>query len=149
MAIFLDTGKIEEIEKFMKMGILRGVTTNPTILLKSGVTGGKEVIRKRSIEIAALIKPYPLSVEVTTNNPPKMIEQAVEFAQWAENIYVKIPVHGPKGELENFEVTHELETKYNIRVNMTAIMSAQQCLLGALAGATCVSLWRPREQHGL
>ena len=51
MAIFLDTGKIEEIEKFMKMGILRGVTTNPTILLKSGVTGGKEVIKEKRVEL--------------------------------------------------------------------------------------------------
>ena len=41
MAIFLDTGKIEDVERFMRMGIIRGVTTNPTILLKAGVTGGK------------------------------------------------------------------------------------------------------------
>ena len=52
MAIFLDTGEIEEVENYMNMGILRGVTTNPTVLLKSGVTGGKKAIKKRSIEIA-------------------------------------------------------------------------------------------------
>ena len=144
MAIFLDTGKIEDVLKFMEMGIIRGVTTNPTILLKSGVTGGKEAIKKRSIEIAKMIKPYPLSVEVTTNERQKMIEQAREFGQWAENINVKITVHGPNGELENFEVTHQLETRHNIRVNMTAMMSAQQCLLGALAGATYVSLFGGR-----
>ena len=46
MAIFLDTGKIEEIEKFLKLGIIRGVTTNPTILVRSGVTGGKEEIKE-------------------------------------------------------------------------------------------------------
>ena len=46
MAIFLDTGTIEEIEKFMNMGIIRGVTTNPTILLQSRVTGEKEAIKK-------------------------------------------------------------------------------------------------------
>ena len=137
MTIFLDTGKIEDVEKFMKMGIIRGVTTNPTILLKSGVTGGKEAIKKRSIEIANLIKPYPLSVEVTTNEPAKMIEQAREFSSWTDNINVKITVHGPYGELDNFEITHLLETKYDIRVNMTAIMSAQQCLLGALTGGRC------------
>ena len=51
MAIFLDTGKIEEIEKYMKMGIVRGVTTNPTILLKDGISGGMEAVKKRSIEI--------------------------------------------------------------------------------------------------
>jgi transaldolase len=147
MAIFLDTGKIEDDLKFMEMGIIRGVTTNPTILLKSGVTGGKEAIKKRSIEIAKMIKPYPLSVEVTTNERLKMIEQAREFGQWAENINVKITVHGPNGELENFEVAHQLETKDNIRVNMTAMMSAQQCLLGALAGATYVSLFGGRVNN--
>ena len=147
MAIFLDTGKIEEIEKFMKMGIIRGVTTNPTILLKSGVSGGKEAIKKRSIEIANLIKPYPLSVEVTTNDPQAMIIQAREFSQWADNINVKITVHGPNGEIENFEVVHALETKYDIRVNMTAMMSAQQCVLGALAGASYVSLFGGRVNN--
>ncbi len=147
MAIFLDTGKIEEVEKYMNMGIIRGVTTNPTILLKAGVTGGKEAIKKRSIEIANLINPYPCSVEVTTNDPQKMIEQAREFAQWAGNINVKITVHGPNGEMENFEVVHALETKYSVRVNMTAMMSAQQCVLGALAGASYVSLFGGRVNN--
>ncbi|MDH4198644.1 MAG: transaldolase [Candidatus Aminicenantes bacterium] len=147
MAIFLDTGKIAEVEKGLRMGIIRGVTTNPTILLKSGVTGGKAMIKKTAVEIAGLIRPYPLSVEVTTNDPPAMIAQAREYAQWADNINVKITVHGPNGELENFEVAHELETKYDIRVNMTAMMSAQQCLLGALAGATYVSLFGGRVNN--
>lgn len=147
MAIFLDTGNIKEIEKFMRMGIIRGVTTNPTILLKSGVVGGPEVIKKKCKEIAALINPFPLSVEVTTNDPNKMIDQAREFSEWAENINVKITVHGPNGELENFEIVHLLESKYNVRVNMTAMMSAQQCLLGALAGATFVSLFGGRVNN--
>jgi len=147
MAIFLDTGKIEDVKMYMRMGVIRGVTTNPTILLKSGITGGKEMIKKTSVEIARLISPYPLSVEVTTNNPLKMVEQAREYAQWAKNIIVKITVHGPQGELENFEVAHQLETKYDVRVNMTAMMSAQQCLLGALAGATYVSLFGGRVNN--
>jgi len=46
MPIFLDSGKISEVEKYMKMGIIRGVTTNPTILLKDGVTGAREGIKK-------------------------------------------------------------------------------------------------------
>jgi len=147
MAIFLDTGKIEEIEKFMNMGIIRGVTTNPTILLRSGVSGGKEALKKRSIEIANLIKPYPLSVEVTTNEPQAMIEQAREFSQWANNINVKITIHGPNGELENLEVVHLLETEHDVRVNVTAMMSAQQCFLAAMAGATYVSLFAGRVNN--
>lgn len=147
MAIFLDTGKIEEIEEFMNMGIIRGVTTNPTILLGSGITGGKKAIKKRSIEIANLIKPYPLSVEVTTNDPQGMIDQAQEFSKWANNINVKITIHGPNGELDNLRVVHELETKYDIRVNTTAMMSAQQCFLAAMAGATYVSLFAGRVNN--
>ena len=147
MPIFLDTGKIAEIEKYMKMGIISGVTTNPTILLKDGVTGGMEGIKERSIQIAKLIHPYPLSVEVTTNEKEKMVEQAKAFSQWSDNIVVKITIHGPNGEMENLEVIHELETKHNVRVNVTAMMSAQQCLIAALAGASYVSLFGGRVNN--
>jgi transaldolase len=147
MAIYLDTGRIEDVERFMRMGIIRGVTTNPTILLKAGVTGGKEAIKARSIEIAKLVAPYPLSVEVTTNEPKGMLEQAREFAGWAKNVVVKITIHGPEGELENLEIVHVLETKHDIRVNVTAMMSAQQCLLAALAGATYVSIFGGRVNN--
>jgi len=147
MAIFLDTGKIEEIERFMRMGIIRGVTTNPTILLRSGITGGKEAIKRTSIEIANLIDPYPLSVEVTSNDPQEMVNQAQEFASWADNINVKITIHGPNGELDNLEIVHLLETKHDVRVNVTAMMSAQQCFLAAMAGATFVSLFAGRVNN--
>lgn len=147
MAIFLDSGNIEEIQRFMKMGIIRGVTTNPTILLKDGVKGGIEEIEKREIEIARLIHPYPLSVEVTTNKKDETIIQAREFSQWADNIVVKITVHGPNGGLDNLEVVHILEEKYKIPVNVTAMMSAQQCLLAALAGATYVSIFGGRVNN--
>lgn len=147
MAIFIDTGRIEEVKKYYKMGIISGVTTNPTILLKDGVTGGMDGIKNRSIEIANLIHPLPLSVEVTSNDPSKMIEQAIEFYGWAENINVKITIHGPNGELENMEVIHELETKHDIRINVTAMMSSQQCFLAALAGATYVSIFGGRVNN--
>jgi transaldolase len=144
MPIFLDTGNLKEIEKYMKMGIIRGVTTNPTILLKDGVTGGMEGIKRRSIEIAKMVNPYPLFVEVTTNDRGQMIEEAIELARWAENIVVKIPIHGPNGELGNLEAAHLLETKGKARVNVTAMMSAQQGLLAAMTGATYVSLFGGR-----
>ncbi len=147
MAIFLDTGNTEDIQKYMNMGILRGVTTNPTILLKSGMKGGKEALKNVSIKIAKLINPYPLSVEVTTNERQNMLDQAREFSQWAENINVKITIHGPKGELDNLEVVHLLETKDDIRVNVTAMMSAQQCFIAALAGATYVSMFGGRVNN--
>lgn len=147
MAIFLDSGNIKEVERFMNMGIIRGVTTNPTILLKDGITGGLKAVESRSKEIAEIIKPYPLSVEVMSNDRNHMIEQALEFSQWAENINIKITIHGPNGELDNLEVINELETKRDIRVNVTAMMSAQQCFLAALAGASYVSLFGGRVNN--
>jgi len=147
MAIFLDTGDIGDVRKYINMGIVRGVTTNPSILMKAGVTGGMEGVKKRTIEIAKLISPLPLSVEVTTNDRKEMIKQALDFSKWADNINVKITIHGPNGELENLEVIHELETKHDIRVNATAMMSAQQCFLAAMAGATYVSLFCGRVNN--
>lgn len=147
MPIFIDSSIISEIEKYHKMGIIRGVTTNPTIMFKDGIRGGMAGIKERSIEIARLVSPYPVSVEVMTNEPEGMIKQAQEFSKWAENINVKITIHGPNGELENLEVVHELEKRYDVRVNVTAMMSAQQCLLAALAGATFVSIFGGRVNN--
>lgn len=147
MAIFLDTGKFDVIKKYHEMGIIRGVTTNPTIMVKDGITGGMEGINKESIRIANLIHPYPLSVEVTNNDPDDMIKQAIEFSKWADNINVKITIHGPNGELDNLRVIHELEKKHNVRINATAMMSAQQCFLAAMAGATYVSIFGGRVNN--
>ena len=129
------------------MGIIRGVTTNPTIMFKDGITGGMEGIKRQTIKIAQMIAPYPVSVEVTTNNAWEMVDQAREFAQWAENVVVKITIHGPNGELDNMAVIHDLETKYDVRVNVTAMMSAQQCLLAAMAGASYISIFGGRVNN--
>ncbi len=147
MPIFLDTGNIKDVERFHKMGIIRGVTTNPTILLKEGLTGGIKGLKETAVQIARLIAPLPFFVEVTTNDRQEMLSQAREFAGWADNISVKITIHGPNGELHNLEVIRELEMLHNIRVNATAIMSAQQGLAGAMAGATYVSLFGGRVNN--
>jgi transaldolase len=145
--IFLDSGLIDEVRKYQELGIVRGVTTNPTILYKDGVKGGWPGIEKRCREIAALIDPLPLSVEVTTNDFEAMREQALRFKTWAPNVNVKIPVHGPEGGTENLKLVHELETIHDIRVNVTAMMSAQQGLLAAMAGATYVSIFGGRVNN--
>jgi transaldolase len=145
--IFLDTGNINEILKYHTVGIIRGVTTNPTILVKEGVTGGWQAIEKHCKDIARLIHPLPLSVEVTTNEPQEMYEQARKFSAWADNVIVKITIHGPEGGTENLRLVHELETQHDIRVNVTAMMSAQQCLLAAMAGATYVSIFGGRVNN--
>ena len=141
MAIFLDSSKLEDIKKYHAMGVIRGVTTNPSILLKEGVSGGMAGVKARTVEIARLVSPLPVSVEVGTNDRAEMLAQGRDIATWAANINVKITIHGPNGELDNLPVIHELETKHNIRVNVTAMMSVQQCLLAALAGASYVSLF--------
>jgi len=147
VAIFLDTSNLQEIENYCRMGILRGVTTNPTILLRDGVRDGIRGIEARAKEIARLIAPWPISVEVTTADPAEMLRQAEMFSSWAENVVVKITIHGPQGELENLGVVHELETQRSVRVNVTAMMSAQQGLLAAMAGATYVSLFCGRVNN--
>lgn len=147
MSIFLDSSIPSEIKKYHEMGVIRGVTTNPTIMYKDGVRGGLSSIRDRSIDIAEMIHPLPVSVEVLTNDSKKMLEQAIEFSKWADNINVKITIHGPNGELDNIRIIHELEMKHNVRVNATAMMSAQQCFLAALAGATYVSIFGGRVNN--
>ena len=145
--IFLDSGNLEEIGKFHELGVVRGVTTNPTILVKDGVTGGWPGIERHCREITRRVDPLPVSIEVTTNDPEEMLDQARQFASWARNVNVKIPIHGPNGETENLRFVHDLETKENIRVNVTAMMSAQQCLLAAMSGATYLSLFGGRVNN--
>ncbi len=145
--IFLDTGRVKEVCHYLELGILRGVTTNPTILVKDGVSGGWSGIERHCRQIAEIIEPWPLSVEVTTNEPKEMLNQATEIAGWAKNVNVKITIHGPEGGTENLALVHELETKRDIRVNVTAMMSAQQCLLAAMAGATYVSIFGGRVNN--
>ncbi len=147
MAIYLDTSNIVEIRKYLKMGIISGVTTNPTILHKEGIKGGMGGLKAAIQEVTQMLFPHPVSVEVTTNDPDEMLRQAKEMAGWADNIVVKITVHGPKGELDNMVIIHELETKHNIRVNVTAMMSAQQCFVAALAGASYVSILSGRVNN--
>ena len=147
VGIFLDTGKLEEIERYHALGVVRGVTTNPTILAKEGVAGGWPGIEKRIRQIAGRVDPLPVSVEVTVNEPREMLDQAKMFVSWAKNINVKIPIHGPDGGTENLQLVHELESDHDIRVNVTAMMSAQQCLLAAMAGATYVSLFGGRVNN--
>ena len=145
--IFLDTAKAEEVRKYHALGVIRGVTTNPTLLVADGTARDFAGVENRCRELARLIQPLPLSVEVTTNDPQGILEQAREISSWAKNINVKVPVHGPDGGTENLRLVHELETRHNIRVNVTAMMSAQQCLLAAMAGATYLSLFGGRVNN--
>src|SRR5438128_4392189 len=88
MEIFADTSDVTEIGKWLRRGILDGVTTNPSIMLKDGVRDMEKAAR----EIAEVLDGRPVSVEVTSNDPDEMLAQARTCAKWAPNIVVKIPV---------------------------------------------------------
>lgn len=130
MKIFIDSGDIKEVEKYLSWGICDGVTTNPSIMLKSGAQSKAEA-KDLQIAIAKLIAPRPLSVEVTTDNPEEMLQQAHDFVTWAPNIMVKITVTDRNGK-SMLPVIHQLASE-GIAVNVTAIMTMNQAMLAAIA----------------
>jgi len=128
MRIFLDTANIDEIKKGAQLGIVSGVTTNPTLVSKEGLNDYKAIVK----EICSII-PGPVSAEVVVEGTEAMLEQAREIATWAPNVVIKIP-----STIDGLEVISAL-ARDNIKVNMTLCFSLNQALLGALAGATYVS----------
>jgi transaldolase len=138
MQIFLDSANQKEIEKWLHQGIVDGLTTNPSIMFKDGVYDIEEGARS----LCALLGDRPVSVEVTTNDRKKMIEQARTFARWAQNVVVKIPVINENGE-SCLGVISALNRE-GILVNTTAILSFNQAILAAKAGATYVSIFAGR-----
>lgn len=138
MEIFLDTASLPEVERWLELGVLDGVTTNPSIALKDGAYD----LKQRATEIARLIAPRPLSVEVTTSDREEMLGQAHAYAQWAPNVVVKVPVINEAGE-PSLGLVRRLERE-GIRVNMTVCLSFGQAALAAKAGATYVSIFAGR-----
>lgn len=138
MQIFLDSANYEEIESWLRQGVVDGVTTNPSIMFKDGVYDLEEGARR----LCALLDHRPVSVEVTTNDHTEMMEQARTFARWAPNVVVKIPVVNEQGE-SCLGVISAL-TREGIAVNTTAILSFNQAILAAKAGATYVSIFAGR-----
>ena len=135
MDIFVDSASITEISKWLNMGVIDGVTTNPSIMLKDGVYDTEAGAK----EIAALVNPKPVSVEVTTNDLGEMLLQAQRFASWAPNIVVKIPQITQEG-TPCYGVIRQLESE-DIKVNATVAMSLGQVILAAKAGATYISIF--------
>jgi transaldolase len=128
MRIFLDTANIDEIRQGAKLGVVSGVTTNPSLVSKERVADYEATIK----EICSII-PGPVSAEVVTEDTEAMIEQARNISTWAPNVVVKIPAS-----LDGLAITSTL-VRENIKVNFTLCFSLNQALLAALAGATYVS----------
>jgi transaldolase len=128
MQIFLDTANIEQIRQAARLGVISGVTTNPSLVSKEGRADYEAVVK----EICSII-PGPISAEVLVENANDMIEQAQKIAAWAPNVVVKIPATAA-----GLEAISTLAKK-KVKVNMTLCFSLNQAILGALAGATYVS----------
>ncbi len=127
MKFFLDTANIDKIEYFAKMGLVDGVTTNPSLIAKEK-RDFKEVIS----QITTIVD-GPISAEVTALDSNTMVEQARELSKIDKNIVIKVPMIK-----EGIQATHIL-AKEGIDVNMTLIFSPAQALLAAKAGARYVS----------
>jgi transaldolase len=130
MQIFLDTANIDQIRQAARLGIISGVTTNPSLLSREATADYEAVTKK----ICAIID-GPVSVEVLAEDAEHMIEEARAKAAWAPNVNIKIPITA-----EGLRATSALSEE-GIKVNMTLCFSANQALLGALAGATYVSIF--------
>lgn len=127
MQLFLDTANLDQIKNALSMGVLDGVTTNPSLVVKEGVD-----FEKRVKEICKIVK-GPVSAEVISTSLDGMLKEGRKYAAWAKNVVVKVPMT-PDG-LKAVEIFN----KENIKTNVTLCFSANQALLAARAGATFVS----------
>lgn len=127
MKFFIDTAEIAEIRAACELGLVDGVTTNPSLIAKSG-----RVFSEVLAEIAALVD-GPISAEVIALDAPGMIAEGRELVKISKNIVIKVPMTG-----EGLKAT-QVFSKEGIKTNVTLIFSALQALLAAKAGATYVS----------
>lgn len=127
MKLFLDTAIVDDIKRANDMGVISGVTTNPTLIARSG-RDFIEVIK----EITSIVD-GPISAEVMGKTAEEMIMEGLELSKIHDNIVIKIPMCE-----EGLKATKELSKK-GIKVNVTLIFSSGQALLAARAGASFVS----------
>ena len=127
MKLFIDTANVEEIRKANDLGVICGVTTNPSLIAKEGRIF-EEVVK----EITSIVD-GPISAEVISLESEKMVEEALELVKIHPNIVIKLPMC-----IEGLKAVKILASK-GIKTNVTLIFSATQALLAARAGATYVS----------
>lgn len=127
MKLFLDTAIVDEIKRANNMGVIQGVTTNLTLIVKSG-----QVFEKVITEITEIVD-GPISAEVMGTTSEEMFKEGMELCKIHKNIVIKVPMTE-----EGLKATKEF-SKNGIKVNVTLIFSAAQALLAARAGASFVS----------
>lgn len=127
MKFFLDTANVDEIREILPMGIVAGVTTNPSLIAKE-----KQDIKAVIKEIASLV-PGPVSAEVISSDFAQMLPEARELAKLGDNVVIKVPVT-----VDGLKAASALAAE-GIKTNVTLIFSVNQALLAARAGAAFVS----------
>ena len=128
MKIFLDTANLDEIRQGVAMGVVDGVTTNPTLVAKEG-----KPFREHILEICSIVKDGVVNAEVVSTDTAGILREAHEVVTWHPNIVVKIPM------IPDGVRALSILSKEGIRVNVTLVFSATQALLVAKAGAYFVS----------
>lgn len=127
MEIFIDSGNTAEIKEAQSMGLVDGVTTNPTLASKSG-----KKFKDLILEICDIVD-GPISAEVTGLNAEEMLKEGRDIASWHKNVVVKVPLIA-----EGLKAVREL-SQDGIKTNVTLCFTASQALLAAKAGATYIS----------
>ncbi len=118
--IFCDIADLKNIKKFYKKKIVKGFTTNPSLMRKAGAKNYKLY----SDQILKICKDKPISFEVFADNSKSMIAQGIQINTWGKNVYVKVPVVNSKNQFSG-KVIKELNNK-NIKLNITAVYTSKQ-----------------------
>jgi transaldolase len=129
--LFLDTASLDEIREAASWGVLDGVTTNPTLMMRAGTAD----LKANTLKIVKLVQ-GPVSAEVLSTDAVGMIEEAREILAWSEHVFVKIPTT-----VEGLKAMQEISSWPNGRINATLIFSANQAYLVAKAGASYASIF--------
>ncbi len=127
MKLFIDTANLSEIEQAASLGVIDGVTTNPSLLAKEGAS------LKQTIEKICQLVDGPISAEVNSEKAEEMLAEADELASLHKNVVIKLPLTQ-----EGLKACQKLSAK-NIKTNVTLVFSPNQALLAAKSGATYVS----------
>jgi len=129
--IFLDTAKLDEIREAASWGVLDGVTTNPTLMLRAGTAD----LKANTLKIVEMVQ-GPVSAEVVSTDTAGMIAEARDILSWSEHVFVKIPTT-----VEGLKAMKEISSWPNGRINATLIFSPTQAYLAARAGADFASIF--------
>jgi len=137
MRLFLDTANIDEIRKGAKLGVISGITTNPSLVAKEG-KGGLDEYKRVVLEIVGIlesagVRDASVSAEVVAADVAGMLEQGRDIARWHKSVMVKLP-----STTAGFEATAIL-SKEGVRINQTLCFSVNQAILAAIAGAIYIS----------